>query len=631
MIQLTNISLHFGAHLIFDKITLTFKPGEKIGLVGRNGSGKSTLLKVIFGELKPQTGQIDIPSSYRVGYLAQKVDLDDSLSPRHICGTAFEALVEIENELESVQSALESSTNADEQIKLSGKLSALYERLGHMGAEQVDEDVEKVLKGMGFKESEMDEPISNLSGGWKMRVELARLLLARPELLLLDEPTNHLDIESILWFESYLQTYEGVVIVVSHDQHVLDSVTKRTLEISNGSMTDIPYSYLKAMAKKRELDENLSAAYENQQRLIAHKERLINKFRAKASKAKFAKSLQTELNRMDVIEVEGQDGKTMRLRFAEGSRAGRVVYGLKGMDKSYGDLHVIRGLNLVIERGERIAFVGQNGQGKTTLARILAGAMEESGGEMKPGHQLEINYYAQNQTDLLEPKKTILETLTQHAPAETVGRLRSILGSLLFEGDEVTKKVSVLSGGERARLSFACMTMDACNVLILDEPTNHLDIPSKEILKNALLQYKGALIVVSHDMEFLRGLTEHTLEFRDGKIIKHLFGIEEFLERRKIENLRQLEKRAVPVSSPKVAVVSDNKMREELRKNLRNLERQIEKLERKKENLEQQMGATDFYVSPDSERVMEEYRALSAALEKKMESWEDAISKFDEV
>ena len=379
------------------------------------------------------------------------------------------------------------------------------------------------------------------------------------------------------------------------------------------------------------MDENLAAAYANQQRLIAHKERLINKFRAKASKAKFAKSLQTELNRMDMIELDDQHDKTMRLRFAEGARAGRVVFNVKNVAKRYEKADVIRGLDLVIERGERIAFVGQNGQGKTTLARMLAGVLEPTSGEIIDGHQLEINYYAQDQTDRLDPAKTVLATLAHEAPAETEGRLRSILGSVLFEGDEVTKKVSVLSGGERARLSFACMTVQPCNVLILDEPTNHLDIPSKEILKNALLEFDGTLIVVSHDLEFLRGLTDATLEFRDGRIRKHLYGIDTFLERRALENLRELEKRQAPSREPVAhAQPADNKRRESQRKQIRKLEQQIEKLEQRKEQLEGVMGATDFYVSPDAEAVMERYRATCSEVERLTAEWEEAVADFAE-
>ena len=554
------------------------------------------------------------------------------MTPRAVCNTAFADVLTIEHDLEEVQSRLEQATDPEEQIRLSGQLSGLYERLGHMGAGKMEEEVEKVLKGMGFQEDEMDQPVSTLSGGWKMRVELARLLLLRPELLLLDEPTNHLDIESILWFENYLQSYEGIVIIVSHDQHVLDAVTGRTLEISQGSVTDIPYPYLKAMEKKREMDENLAAAYANQQRLIAHKERLINKFRAKASKAKFAKSLQSELKRMDVIELDEQGDKTMRLRFAEGSRAGRVVFEAVKLCKQYDDTDVIRNLDLVIERGERIAFVGQNGQGKTTLARMLAGVLEPTQGDIIRGNQLEINYYAQDQTDRLDPRMTVLNTLAHEAPAETEGRLRSILGSVLFEGDEVTKKVSVLSGGERARLSFACMTVLPCNVLILDEPTNHLDIPSKDILKNALLQFDGTLIVVSHDLQFLRGLTDFTLEFRNGQIKKHLFGIDTFLERRQIDNLRDLEKRQSiaeeAVARPETPV--HNKRRESLRKQIRKLEQQIEKLERRKEELERRMASTEFYMSPEADAVMEEYRSVSSEIEVRTGEWEAAVSGFEE-
>jgi ATP-binding cassette, subfamily F, member 3 len=622
MIQLSNITLNFGAHVIFDSITFTIKPGEKVGLVGRNGSGKSTMLKLLSGELRPNNGQLDIPASYKLGYLAQTVLFDDAKTPREICSGAFTDVMTIESDLDRVQQHLEQSNDPEEQLKLSEEMSTLIERLQLVGATQINEDVEKVLKGIGFQPSQIDQQVNQLSGGWKMRVELARLLLARPDLLLLDEPTNHLDIESIIWFESHLQQYEGTVMIVSHDQHVLNNVTTRTLEVTPSNLYDFPLPYSKAMEAKTEMLTVMTAAQSNQQRQIAHKERLINKFRAKAGKSKFAKSLQSEIKRMDIIEVDTYSGKDMRIRFKEGVRAGRIVYETKALSKSYGDKHVISNLDLVIERGERIAFVGQNGQGKTTLASILAEVIEVTGGEAITGHNVQLGYYAQDQTEKLNGKQTILETLGHHAPGETIGRQRTILGSFLFEGDEVTKKVSVLSGGERARLSFACMVVYPANVLILDEPTNHLDIASKEILKSTLQQFEGTLIIVSHDMEFLSGLITHTLEFRDRSIKKHLYGIEEFLRRRKIENLRDLELVVRKPNDKPVKLKSGGKEHNAQSKRLRNLEQQIDKLEKKKSRMAERMGADGFYLEPDAEVVVQKYNGLTTQLEEKMEEWE---------
>jgi len=622
MIQLSNITLNFGAHVIFDSITFTIKPGEKIGLVGRNGSGKSTMLKLLSGELRQNSGQLDIPDSYKVGYLAQTVTFDDAQTPREICSGAFTDVMIIEEDLDRVQESLEQSNDADEQLKLSEEMSTLIETLQLVGATQVTEDVEKVLKGIGFQPVQIDQPVNQLSGGWKMRVELARLLLARADLLLLDEPTNHLDIESIIWFESHLQQYEGTVMIVSHDQHVLNNVTKRTLEVTPNNLYDFALPYSKAMEAKSEMLAIMSAAQSNQKKQIAHKERLINKFKAKAGKSKFAKSLESEIKRMDIIEVDTYSGKDMRLRFTEGVRAGRIVYETKNLSKSYDEKQVIKNLDLVIERGERIAFVGQNGQGKTTLARILAEIIKVSGGEAITGHNIQLGYYAQDQTEKLDDNQTILETLGHHSPGVTIGGQRTILGSFLFEGDEVTKKVSVLSGGERARLSFACMVIYPSNVLILDEPTNHLDIASKNILKSTLQQFEGTLIIVSHDLDFLSGLTTHTLEFRHGKITKHLYGIDEALRRRKLENLRELErvtpKPNVKPAKPKLAGKDHNAQS----KRLKNLEQQIDKLEKKKSRMAERMGAEGFYLESDAEDVVQKYNGLTSLIEEKMEEWE---------
>jgi ATP-binding cassette subfamily F protein 3 len=554
---------------------------------------------------------------------------DNEKSPREICNGAFTDVVSIETDLDRVQHELEQTSDPDKQLKLAEEMSTLIERLQLVGATQMSEDVEKVLKGIGFQAVQIDQPVSQLSGGWKMRVELARLLLARPDLLLLDEPTNHLDIESIIWFETHLQQYEGTVMIVSHDLHVLNNVTTRTLEVTPNILYDFSLPYSKAMAAKTELIAVQSAAQNNQQRQIAHKERLINKFKAKAGKSKFAKSLESEIKRMDIIEVDSYSGKDMRIRFTEGVRAGRIVYEAKKLSKSYEDKNVIRDLDLVIERGERIAFVGQNGQGKTTLARILAEIIEVSGGEAITGHNIQLGYYAQDQTERLDGKKTILETLGNHAPGETIGRQRTILGSFLFEGDEVTKKVSVLSGGERARLSFACMVVYPANVLIMDEPTNHLDIASKEILKSTLQQFQGTLIIVSHDMEFLTGLTTHTLEFRDHKITKHLYGIDEFLHIRQVENLRDLERVEKKTVARQAKPKSNGKNQNAQTKRLKILEQQIEKLEKKKVRIADRMGAEGFYLESDAEDVVQRYNGLTTQIEEKMNEWEQVAEELE--
>ncbi len=625
---------------MFDSLSLAIRPGEKIGLIGRNGSGKSTLLRILAGQLSADSGSVEMPTGSRIGYLAQTVEQDLELSPLDICAQAFSELGQIDADIHRIQEELHHVHDIDEQTRLAGELSALYERQNILGSEQQTGEIEKVLKGMGFTESTFRNPLRTFSGGWRMRVELARLLLLRPDILLLDEPTNHLDIESILWFEKYLDTYESTVLVVSHDQHFLNQVTRRTLEVEFQDIQDYPYAYQKAMEKKVELREIKESAYHNQQRLIAHKEKLIDKFRAKASKAKFAKSLQTEVNRMVPIEIDDAGDKAIKLNFATGLRAGRVIYRVVDLEKSYGPKVVINHLELSIDRGSRIAFVGQNGQGKTTLAKMLAGALAPDSGLIEFGTNVTCGYYAQDQPDKIDFQRRVIDVLRDAAPTETEGRLRSVLGAMLFSGEDVEKKCSVLSGGERARVAFACMLMTPSNVLILDEPTNHLDIQSKEILKDALLDYDGTLIVVSHDLHFLKGLTTTTLEFVDGNINMLLYDITEFLERRDLIDLRLLEKKSQPqvivapvVEKIEVAkpVVSNtgSKEKRDLQRRIQTLEKSIEKLEVQKAELENEMAMTDFYFRDDVKSHTDQYHKVTTELEQKVKAWESLVTEWD--
>ncbi len=633
MIYLRDISLHFGARTLFDHINLAIRPGEKIGLIGRNGSGKSTLLKLLSGQISADDGSIEIPAETQIGYLSQTVDLDLNRTPLEICEQAFAELTHIEMELSRVQEALEKSSDPEEQTTLAGHLSHLFERHALLGAEQRSGEIEKVLRGMGFSEDGFNKPLQTYSGGWRMRVELSQLLLTQPDLLLLDEPTNHLDIESILWFIQYLKTFDGTVLVVSHDQHFLDQVTRRTLEIELRQVRDYPYSYHKAMSQKQEMRVIQEAAFENQQRQVAHKEQLIDKFRAKASKAKFAKALQKELERMERIELEDTEQKSMKLRFQEGQRSGKVVYRITHLCKAFGAKNVITDLDLTIDRGSRIAFVGQNGQGKTTLARILAGKLTPDSGVIETGVHVECGYYAQDQPDLIPSGNRVIDVIREAAPTETEGRLRSVLGGMLFSGDDVDKKCSVLSGGERSRLSFACMLLTPSNVLILDEPTNHLDIQSKEILKQALMAYTGTLIVVSHDVSFLEGLTTHTLEFRDGGIHYHLYDITEFLAQHPVEDLKELERRSTveesisPREKPKAASGREARM---LQRQIQNIERSIQKLEEEKATLEEELSASDFYALPNASERTALYERITKAFSDKMREWEALVVQYSQ-
>jgi len=632
LIYLRDISLLFGARTLFAGVDLTIKAGEKIGLVGRNGSGKSTFLRLLSGHLSADSGVIEIPSNYKIGFLQQTVDLDLELNPLEVCGQAFAEIVQIEQSIGEVEEKLNKSQDPEEQTTLAEELYTLYERQNILGAEQRSGEIEKVLKGMGFREEEFHKPLKTFSGGWRMRVELSRLLLTQPDLLLLDEPTNHLDIESILWFIDYLKEYDGTVIVVSHDQHFLDKAMKRTLEVEFREIRDYPFSYHKAMLHKEDQRSIRESAYQNQQRQIAHKERLIEKFRAKASKAKFAKSLQTELDRMDLVELDDSDNKAMRLRFEAGARSGKVVYKMHRLKKVFGPKVVISDFDFAIDKGARIAFVGQNGQGKTTLAKIMAGVHTADGGEVEVGANVALGYYAQDQPDNIPRDKRVIEVLRDAAPMETEGRLRSVLGSFLFSGDDVDKKCSVLSGGERARLAFACMILTPSNVLILDEPTNHLDIQSKDILKRALQEYEGTLIVVSHDVYFLSGLTETTLEFADGKIKYHLYGIDEFLERHQVDDLSQLEFKAKP--APAEVAESNKKSasgrdRKSIQRQIQNLEKHIERLETEKSQLEEEMALPHFYSRPESAEKTRRYEAVCSELSTKTAEWEQQVSEYE--
>jgi ATP-binding cassette subfamily F protein 3 len=637
MISAQNIFLKFGDRILFDEINFVIKDNDKVGLVGRNGAGKSTLLRVLAKEQTPDGGALDFPNGRSLGFLTQDIPLSNDVSVIEECLSAFSEMQEIQKNIEKLNQEMITRTDyeSDSYAKLITKFTDLSERFNILGGENFRGETEKVLKGLGFKETEFDKKLNELSGGWRMRVELAKLLLQKPDYLLLDEPTNHLDIESILWFENFLKTYPGSIILISHDKRFLDNTTNRTIEVELGKVFDYKMAYSKYLEERAIRKEQQIASFKNQQKNIAHKERIINKFMAKANKTKMAQSMKKQLDKMERVEVDEEDTSVMNLRFPPPSRCGEIVFEGKGIHKSYGENQVLRGVDIQIERGQRIAFVGQNGQGKTTLAKIIVDNLQAEKGDYKLGYNVEIGYYAQNQSDELQGDLTLLQVMENNSPPEQRTKLRSILGSFMFKADDVDKKVSVLSGGERARLAMAAMLLHPFNLLVLDEPTNHLDILSKDVLKKALMSYEGTLLVVSHDRDFLDELTDVTFEFKDRNIHLHLGGINEFLERHAVEDMRLLSKRSELDKQEKgtasVKKEVDHKVKKQAQRDLQNAEKKIEKLEREIAALESLMGEADFYERDNKDKKLAEYDSKKASLTKVMAVWEDVAQKLDQM
>ena len=617
-----------------DRINLVIGEKDKIGLVGRNGAGKSTLMKVISNELNPDEGKVSRPSQRSLGFLHQELTLDGSRTVMESAMDAFAEIKKMEKRIDSLNDEIAEREDyeSDAYAALLQELANLNERFALVGGASLEGEAEKVLKGLGFTSDHFNRGLNTFSGGWQMRVELAKLLLQQPDYLLMDEPTNHLDIESIIWLEQYLQNYPGSLILISHDKQFLDAVTKRTVEIELGKIYDYkaPYSQYLALREERKIKQ--MAAYENQQKVIAQKERTINRFMAKATKTKMAQSMQKQLDKMERIEMEAENNQKMRLRFPPAPRSGEVVVEGKKLRKQYGEKVVFDGINLSIHRGDRIAFVGQNGQGKTTLAKILVEELPASLGEVKIGYNVALGYYAQNQAETLDPKLTVLQVMEAASPPEKRTQLRGILGAFMFSGEDVDKKVYVLSGGERARLALACLLLKPLNLLVLDEPTNHLDIPSKEVLKNALLEYDGTLIVVSHDRDFLAGLTQQTLEFRDQQVLHYIGDVNAFLKKRELDNMREVELNTQQQVASQIASKKELPY-EERKKILRavsNAEKKIERLEEEIANMEIQMSDPDFFKKPEAEKQMQRYKQAKEELDLAMEVWEEAHTVLEE-
>ncbi len=636
MISANNIYIKYGDRVLLDKINLVIGDKDKVGLVGRNGSGKSTIMKVIAGDINPDSGGVVIPGGKTIGYLHQDMDLPKGKTVMEEALTAFDEVKKLEKKLAQLNEEVANRTDYESEsyTKLLNDLSEYGDRFHILGGESMEADAEKVLKGLGFKSSDMNRLTDEFSGGWQMRIELTKMLLKHPDYLLLDEPTNHLDIESIIWLEKFLKNYSGAVVTISHDKQFLDNVTTRTVELEWGKLFDYKASYSDFVNLRIERREIQEAAFKNQQKVIAEKERTITRFMAKATKTKMAQSMKKQLDKIERIEIDSADNRAMVLKFPPAPRSGQVAVEATNVNKNYGSLEILKDINLKLDRGDRIAFVGQNGQGKTTLARMLVNDLAATSGEIKLGHNIEIGYYAQNQTEALDSKLTLLQTMENAAPAEMRTKVRNILGAFMFSGEDAEKKVSVLSGGEKARMAMACLLLRPFNLLVLDEPTNHLDILSKDILKKALQDYDGTMIVVSHDRDFLEGLTNKTLEFRDKQLHTYLGDINFFLKKRAMDNMREVEM-ATKAKAKALEAQKDDKpeldyeTKKKLQRAVQNAERKIERLEEKIAAWDLKLAQPEFYEQPDHQKQIEEYQQLKNDLDIVMEEWEEAQSKLE--
>ena len=642
MYSVSNVSVVFSGNVLFDGMSFLINPGDRIGLVGDNGSGKTTLLRLIAGQMQAETGEIIIPNDRKVGYLPQEVKFTSKLSVMEETKKAFEELNAVKNRIDHLNEQLISREDyhSASYMKLAEELSHANEHFQILGGDQQEANIEKILKGLGFEQIDFSRPLAEFSGGWRMRVEIAKLLLQRPDILLLDEPVNHLDIESIEWLEDFLKTYPGAIILVAHDRTFLDKVTSRTIEITKGKVYDYKMSYSQYVVEREERMIGEQSAFSNQQKEIQQIERFIERFRYKNTKAKQVKSKQKELDRMDKIDVDKIDRSAINFSFQEAPPSGKIVIEAEGLNKSFGDNEVLKDLDFVALKGEKIAFVGKNGMGKSTFSKIIVNDLDYEG-SLKIGYNVSMGYYAQNQTDLLDPNKTVFDTIDEVAVGDIRKRIRDILGSFLFSGEDIDKYVKVLSGGEKSRLALAKMLLEPYNLLILDEPTNHLDLKSKDILKNALLYFSGTMIIVSHDRDFLSGLTTKVIEFKKAETKTHLGDVQEFLDKRRMDKLSDLNASSLRSTQKRQKGDSQNKLdyhqRKERDKELRKIQNRIEKsesdiadLEAKIKELDAQLATPDQHDVISNPDFFKDYERFKKQLHQKMEEWEEALMELEE-
>jgi ATP-binding cassette subfamily F protein 3 len=643
MISVNSVTVSFGGYDLFDNVSFLINPKDRIGLAGKNGAGKSTMLKLLSGQQMPSKGEITKPNGYQIGYLPQDMIHQHGRTVYEEAATAFEEIQRLETRLEEINHELTVRTDyeSDGYMNLITELTDINTRLDYLSAGNREEEIEKVLKGLGFERADFTRSTSEFSGGWRMRIELGKLLLRKPDILLLDEPTNHLDIESIQWLEETMENYAGAVILISHDKQFLDTVTSRTIEISNQKAYDYKTNYSRYLVLRQERKEQQENAAKNQQKVIDQTEALINKYRAKASKAAFAQSLIKKLDRMEIVEVDEGDSSTMRFRFPPPALCGKIVLTVDNAGKMYGTKRIFKDASFILAKGDKIALVGRNGEGKSTIIKMIAGQTDFEG-SIQLGHNVKMGYFAQDQAEKLDPNKTVFETIDELAVGEIRKSVRMLLGSFLFGGDDIDKKVRVLSGGERGRLALCKLLLEPYNFLLLDEPTNHLDIRSKEVLKQALIAYEGTVMIVSHDRDFLTDLTEKMYEFKNGQIKEHLGGITEFMRKIKMDRLNDLNAKSPFVKVKEEAKVEKPKVAEpnnELEKELKQLKNQVSKSESEISRLEAAIKIVDDQLSDPAQyqtiindkETFAKYEQMKKQLDAEMSNWEALQAKLEDV
>lgn len=636
MLNVHNLSVSFAGSDLFSGVTFKLNKGDRIGLIGKNGAGKSTLLKVLSKDIEATGGTMAFDKEVRIGFLRQDIDFVEGRTILEEAYQAFEEIKHLEEKLETINHELVERTDYESEYyhDLMVNLNEFSHRYELLGGYNYQGNTEKILQGLGFQREDFDKLTDTFSGGWRMRIELAKLLLQENDILLLDEPTNHLDIESIIWLENFLKVYSGAIVLVSHDKMFLDNVTNRTIEISLGKIYDYKKPYSQFLLLRGEIKEKQLQAQKNQEKEIKATQVLIDKFRAKANKATMAQSLIKRLDKVERIEVDDDDNAVMNVRFQISKEPGKVVIEAENLSKHYGKKHVLENVDLLIEKNSKIAFVGQNGQGKSTLAKIMVGEIPH-GGHLKLGHNVEIGYFAQNQSEYLEAEKTVLEIMEDAATDTNRSRVRDMLGSFLFSGDAVDKKAKMLSGGERNRLALCKLLLSPFNVLIMDEPTNHLDIASKNVLKLALKKFEGTLILVSHDRDFLQGLATTVYGFKDKVIKEYLGDIDFFLEQHQLENLREAEKRTVVVKKSDTSKKEVSQLSREEDKETKKMKNHLSKLETQIDHLEREISEMDVALAEDYEATatkpnfFENYKAKKHKAEKLMEEWAELQEKID--
>lgn len=635
MISVQNLSIHFGGIFLFEDVSFALKENDRVGLVGKNGAGKSTLMKIMSGLQKPDSGQVMLPKDSLIGFLHQDLSKMKGKTVFEETQTAFNEALQLDKRMHEIEHELTVRTDyeSDSYHDIINEIQEISHRLEIINVATIDKQIELVLMGLGFMREDFDKPVETFSGGWQMRIELAKILLSKPELVLLDEPTNHLDIESIQWLETYLETYPGAIMIVSHDRTFLDNVTKRTIEIVSQKIYDYPANYSTFVELRKERIDQQRAAQKNQEKYIEHTEKLIDKFRAKANKAKFAQSLIKKLDKIEEIEVDDEETATIHFYFPKPQRSGKTVVTGKKVSKTYDVKLILDEIDFDIQRGDKIAFVGKNGEGKSTLSKIIAG-IEKYQGELELGHNVHLGYYAQNQAETLSGDDTVFDTIDKVATGEMRSHIRTLLGAFLFGGEASFKKVKVLSGGEKSRLAMCKLLLEPYNLLVLDEPTNHLDMRSKDVLKNALNNFEGTVIVVSHDRDFLKGITNRVFEFKDKKIKEHIGDIYDYLEAKKISSLAELELAPKPVKQKKETTTvsptkenhEDKKNRERevnrIKKEIEKTEKEIAALETEIVQLEKQMNDPGFYEKPNTTEIFNKYNNLKESHTQKMSGWE---------